>query len=227
MSNKNIIITALSVLVFILTITLVVISNKEIKEKIVLKTIVEEKIVYITEEKEIVKFIKAPKKKEVKKEIDLQEAVEYDLPEVEVPVTKDKQYILSQTRDNKGRFSIALLSSTKPPKKAFYDRKIILHSEIEDGEYLGKFLFLVPPFAVENISDISIKITDAISGDSFTQTAYCIDGIEDTYTYSMNISFSDGFTCYTQEKGEAFKIPKQSDESIQRMKEIFEKSKIK
>jgi hypothetical protein len=149
-----------------------------------------------------------------------------DLPEVEVPLTKDKKFIITSTRDNKGRFSISLTSPSKPPKEAFYDRKIILRSQVEDGEYMGNFLFLVPPSSLENIDDLRIEITDSVSGESYIETAYCLAGIEPKYNYSMNISLSGGFNCYAQENGEAFKIPEQSDESIKRMQEIFENSKV-
>ena len=219
--NKNIVIIILSILLVIVSISFIVLYNKEVvlPEPIV-ETIVEEKIVYITKPDKIIEPIQ---KEEIKKEVVVKEEVIYDLPEVEVPLTKDNEYIITSTRDNKGRFSISLISSSKPPKKAFYDRKIILESEIEAGEYIGKFLFLVPPALVENISELSIKITDAVSGSSYVETAYCIDGIESAYKYSMNVSLLDGFSCYVQELGEVIKFSKSSEASTKRMQDVFNK----
>jgi len=221
--NKNLIIIILSILLVILSIAYIALYNKEIVlPEPVVETIVQEKIVYVTKAQ---KTIKPIQKKEIKKEkVEVvKEEITYDLPEVEVPLTKDNEFIITSTRDNKGRFTISLISSKKPPKKAFYDRKIILESEIESDAYIGKFLFLVPPVLVDNISELSIKITDAVSGNSYIETAYCLDGIESAYKYSMNVSFTDGFSCYIQETGKAFKIPKPSEASKKRMLDIFTK----
>jgi hypothetical protein len=223
--NKNFIIVILSMLLLLVTVFLIIEYNKEIiVPKPIVETIIEEKIVYLPSPQKKIEPVKLQKTKEVKKETVVEKPVVYELPEVEVPLTKDNEYIITQTRDNKGRFTIALTSTSKPSKKAFYDRKIILESEIEDGEYIGKFLFLVPPILLENISELSIKITDAISNRSYIETAYCLEGIEPKYKYSMNISFSYGFSCYVQEMGKAFKMPKLSEKSTQTIKEIFNKS---
>ncbi len=223
--NKNIIIAVLSILLLLLSIYAIVLTNKEIPTpEPIVKTITKEEIVYITKPQNI-ETVK-PKKELVKEEV-LKKPIMKDLPEVEVPLTEDKEFIITSTRDKNGRFSISLLSASKPPKEAFYDRKIILHAQIEEGEYIGNFLFLVPPSSLENIDDLKIKITDALSGKSYLETAYCLAGIEPKYNYSMNISLSGGFNCYTQENGEAFKIPEQSDEAIKRMQDIFEKAKMK
>jgi len=218
--NKNIIILILSLLLVVVCIAFIVCYNKKVvvPEPIV-KNVIEEKIVYVTKPKKVKKPVQ--KKEIIKEKIEVsEEEITYDLPEVEVPKIEDNEYMLTSTKDNNGRFTISLISSVKPPKRAFYDRKIILESEIEANEYKGKFLFLVPPILLENISDLSIKITDAVSGDSHVETAYCVDGIESAYRYSMNISFSDGFSCYVQELGEIIKFSKSS---TKKMQEAFNK----
>lgn len=218
--NKNIIIAVLSMLLLLLSIYIIVLTNKEIPTpEPMVNTITKEKIVYVTKSQktEVVK---------PKEEVVVKKPIMEDLPGVEVPLTEDDQFIITSTRDNNGRFSISLMSASPPPKQAFYDRKIILHSQVADGEYIGDFLFLVPPSSLENIDDLKIKITDAVSGKSYIETAYCLAGIKPKYNYSMNISLSGGFNCYVQEDGEAFKIPGQSDESIKRMQEILKNSKM-
>lgn len=223
--NKNIIIAVLSILLLLLSIYVILLTNKEISTpKPIVQTITKEKIVYVTKPQKVEAL--RPKKEPVKEEVLLKNPIMEDLPDVEVPLTQDKQFIIISTRDNKGRFSISLISPSKPLKKAFYDRKIILHAQVEDDEYRGEFLFLVPPSSLENIDDLKIKITDAVSGESYIETAYCLAGIEPKYNYAMNISLSGRFNCYVQEDGEAFKIPEQSDESIKRMQEILKNSKM-
>jgi hypothetical protein len=221
--NKNLVIITLSVLLALVSISFVVVYNKQTPPpEPIVKTVVEEKIVYV--EKDI-KADKPTSKKETKQQTTevIKEEIKSELPEVEVAKTEDNEYIITSTRDNNGRFTISLISSTKPPKQAFYDKKIILNSEIEADEYKGKFIFLVPPILLENISDLSIKITDAVSGGSHVEAAYCVDGIDPAYRYSMNISFLGGFSCYVQEIGEAVKLPKPTEESTKRMQDIFNK----
>lgn len=180
------------------------------------------KIVYVEKDLKVDKpTIKKETKKQTKEVI--KEEIKSELPDVEVAKTEENEYIITSTRDNNGRFTISLVSSIKPPKKAFYDRKIILQSHIEADEYKGEFIFLVPPILLENISDLSVKITDAVSGESHVETAYCVDGIDPAYRYSMNISFLGGFSCYVQEIGEAVKLPKPTEESTKRMQDIFNK----
>jgi len=221
--NKNMIIIMLSILLIMITIAYIILNNEKTKEpKPIVKTVVEEKIVYV---EKTPKIDKSTIKKDIEKKTEevSKEEIQSELPDVEVSQTEDNEYIVTSTKDNNGRFTIELISLVKPPKKAFYDRKIILESQIEAEEYKAKFLFLVPPVLLENISYISIKITDAVSGESYVQTAYCVDGIDPTYRYSMNIFFSDGFSCYVQELGEIIKFSKSSELSTKKMQEAFNK----
>lgn len=222
MKEKNLIIIFLSVFVVGLSIYVFILKQKnEVKiSEPIIKIITKEKIVYVTEPQK--QELKNPQKKSIEEKV-LRKSHIDNLPEVEVPLTKDNEYIISSTRDKNGRFSIALVSKLKPPKKAFYDKKIILHSQISDDKYKGDFLFLVPPSLLENLDDLNIKITDAISGKTYLETAYCFQGIESKYDYTMDISLYGGFNCYVQENGKAFEMPKPSAESVQRMQEVFKK----
>lgn len=184
----------------------------------VVKTIIQEKVIYVDKEKEV-NVDTAIKKTQVVKT--KQEELLNSIPKFEVPLDEDKDYIVTRATDNKGRFSIVLSTSEKPDNKIILERRILLSSTIEDGDYKGKFFFTVPLSILENIDSVNIKITDAISNDTYSEVAYCMGILEKGYDYSMSIIYSNGFECLVEETGTAMALSKPSKDNIDNLSKKF------
>ena len=176
-------------------------------------------------DKEVVDIVyNKSKKDELKKNILIQQNKSIaDIQEVQLPKTKDetKEYIITQTTDHRGRFSIALTTQNELESKSLFQKRILLKGSIEDGEYKGEFLLTVPPVLLENIDLINLNITDATTHQTHSETAYCIQGIGEGYDYKINISYYGGFNCYVSEIGQAVSLPKPSKESLEKIRQIF------
>lgn len=210
--NKDHIIIVLSLLSVTLIIYIFAFKQKEIvMSEPIVKTVIEEKIVYVTEPT-------------VKKDIEQIESIDTKkqvivYPEMQLPVTNNNEYVITNTTDSQGRFLIELTSIEKPSNKDLFARRIVLRGKIEDGDYKGNFMFVTPPAILKDISQVKIKVTDAISGESYSEIAYCFESLESGYDYSMNIIYSNGFQCSTQEIGQAVALPKPSEEQNKKLLE--------
>lgn len=224
--NKNYLIIFLSTLsIFLVSfIVLDMLSEKKLPEqKVKIKTIIEERIVYIKKDIDVSK-----KKVEVKKEPILQKDINIEqeiIPIHEIQLLNDdKKYILSQAHDKKGRFHISILSVNKLNKEMAYKRKIILHTKINyDGQKAETLLAIPPtPILVEDISSITIRVKDYETGEIYEESAYCLEYIAPNYYYDMILSISGSLECQVIQKEEnIFKRP--TLEISDDLKKAFEK----
>jgi len=219
--NKNHLIIFLSILSIVLMSFIVLDMFSEQKVKI--KTIIEERIVYIEKDENL-----SQKKVEVKKEPILQK--DTDVEQEIIPIheiqqlSDDEKYILSQAYDKKGRFHVSILSVNKLDKEMAYKRKIILRTKIDyDGQKAETLLAIPPtPILVEDISSITIRVKDSATGEVYEQSAYCLEYIVSNYYYDMILSIHGSLECQVIQKEEnVFNPPVfKMDDSL---KKAFEK----
>ena len=205
--NKNYLIIGLSLLSFSL-LSYIIFNDEPVKninaKEPTVKTVTEEKIVYLKKGRQ-----SFDEKKEVKKEISLNQDLKKSDDETIIPVheiqlqTDDKKQILSQANDSKGRFHISLLSNTKLDKKIAYEKKIILHTKIYHDDYEARALLVIPPSVIEDIDNIMIRVKDAQKDETYEENAYCLQDIIADFSYVMKLSINGNLDCAVTESDEA------------------------
>ena len=140
-------------------------------------------------------------------------------PEIKIKTTKDKLYIVASTRDSGGRFSISLLSKTKPDNQIHYEKKIIFEGEIIDdiSNYKHKFSLFIPPSILENLDDLQLEISDAKTSKKYKKDAYQLSGLSNEFIYKIEINVDEGFNYSIYELRTTPKIPKLSKDILNKI----------
>jgi len=170
------------------------------------------------EEKTIPKKNTLLPKEEVEKNITIANIY----PEIKIKTTKDKLYIITSVRDRGGRFSISLLSKTKPNNQTNYEKKIIFKGEVtnDTSDYKHKFSLFIPPSILENVDDLQLQISDAQTSKKYKEDTYQLSGLSNEYIYKIeiNININDGFNYSVYELRKAPKIPKLSKDILNKIR---------
>lgn len=140
-------------------------------------------------------------------------------PEIKINTTKDRLYIVASSRDSGGRFSISLLTKTKPNNQINYEKKIILKGEIiEDiSDYKHKFSLFIPPSILENLNDLQLQIIDAQTSKKYKEESYQLGGLSNKFIYKMEVNIDDGFNYSVYELSATPKLPKFSEDILNKI----------
>jgi hypothetical protein len=141
-------------------------------------------------------------------------------PEIKIKITKNKLYIVASTRDSGGRFSISLLSKSKPNNQINYEKKIIFEGEIIDdiSDYKHKFSLFIPPSILENLDDLQLEILDAQTSKKYKEDTYQLSGLSNEFIYKMEVNVNDGFNYSIYELRTTPKIPKLSKDILDKIR---------
>jgi len=141
-------------------------------------------------------------------------------PKIKIRTTKDKRYIVASTRDSGGRFSISLLSQTKPNNQINYEKKIIFEGEIiEDiSDYKQKFSLFIPPSILEKLDDLQLQILDAQTSKKYEADTYQLGGLSNEFIYKMEINIDDGLNYNVYELRATPRLPKISKDILNKIR---------
>lgn len=141
-------------------------------------------------------------------------------PEIKIKTTKNKLYIVASTRDSGGRFSISLLSKSKPNNQINYEKKIIFEGKIIDdiSDYKHKFSLFTPPSILENLDDLQLQISDAQTSKKYKDDTYQLSGLSNEFIYKMEINVNDGFNYSVYELRTTPKTPKLSKDILSKIR---------
>jgi len=155
-------------------------------------------------------------KEEVEKKITIAKIY----PEIKIKTTKDKLYIITSARDRRGRFSISLLSKTKPNNQINYEKKIIFEGEVVDDTsgYKQKFTLFIPPSILENVDHLQLQVSDAQTSKKYKEDTYQLSGLSDEFIYKIEININNGFNYNVYELRKTPKIPKFSKDILNKIR---------
>lgn len=199
--NKNsVTYTLLVIIIFLLSYIFFFIEDVKTVTKIEyipeVKTVIEEKIVYIDKE--------CKGKKEIRKGEKVQIAVEK-------PQEKIKKFTIASTSDASYRFKISLFSYEKPSLIKEY-KKVILNGKIHNGDSQNIFIMDVNLAILENLNDVYFKVKDTQTGRIYIAQETCLYNLLENFIYKVDLEIlNDEVTCTIEEdrifEGNNQKIP--------------------